>query len=530
MAPWHAAAWELARQRAFWADLSSAALLGLVGSWSLAWERLTVQNGPLAMFLSEGVSLVMFSQGLTAALLSALNPVFARSALGKAMLLYNAVGMAYHVRRTRSALASGPQLQAALAQQGGVRGMPDATWPMLASLLLPLQVLRGAWQLARTGRVPAEGGIERLASVPYAELDKIDPGLVAHNKVLTAQMKMLNTMTGRGRIAQWLTYDVVHDGVPGRAKPVLVYIHGGGWTVGDKMFAARALVNYLAQHEGVVVCSVNYRLAPEVSFPGQLHDLKRALWHIKQNVHTWGGDPAKVCVAGESAGGHLTALMALTANNRAYDPPEFTGHEDTSVCCAVDIYGVHDLADSEGHHRSLDKQLKHANRSKARITGLLESVVFRKSIAEDPEAFALASPSHLLDAQLGSAVAAAAAATNAPASEEDVRFEARVAEEVLSAADRLAAASPNTGQICPFLVVHGTRDQLAAYDDSAAFFERLVKIRKTTKSRVRDVFAAVSGGRHGFGYLPSPRSTSLALAIGAWVRFHTSPAPSAARL
>ena len=127
-------------------------------------------------------------------------------------------------------------------------------------------------------------------------------------------------------------------GVDLKKAPVLFYIHGGGWIVGDKGVSCIALLKHMAQ-AGWIVYSVNYRLAPKHKFPQGLYDVKKALAWVRQTgLAKYGGDAAKVVVGGESAGGHIAALVALTQNDPAYQP----GFEkaDTSVIACVDIYGV----------------------------------------------------------------------------------------------------------------------------------------------------------------------------------------------
>jgi acetyl esterase/lipase len=132
------------------------------------------------------------------------------------------------------------------------------------------------------------------------------------------------------------------DGVTRR--PAIVQIHGGGWVIGDKREQGIPLLNHLAAN-GWVGFNVNYSLAPRSRAPQQLIDCKLALAYIKAHADEYGIDPDFVCVTGGSAGGHLAALMALTANDPAFQPG-FT-EADTSVAAAVPFYGVYDLVDDE---------------------------------------------------------------------------------------------------------------------------------------------------------------------------------------
>jgi acetyl esterase/lipase len=165
------------------------------------------------------------------------------------------------------------------------------------------------------------------------------------------------------------------DGVTRR--PAIVQIHGGAWVLGDKREQGIPLLNHLAAN-GWVGFNVNYSLAPRSRAPQQLIDCKAALAWIKDHADDYGIDPDLVCVTGGSAGGHLTALMALTANDPAFQPG-FTD-ADTSVAAAVPFYGVYDLVDDDG----------------LMITGfrqtIVEPVLFDMKLHEDEAAFRAYSP------------------------------------------------------------------------------------------------------------------------------------------
>jgi acetyl esterase/lipase len=125
--------------------------------------------------------------------------------------------------------------------------------------------------------------------------------------------------------------------------PVLFQIHGGAWMVGDKSQQALPLMLHLAA-EGWVCVAANYRLSPRAAFPDHLVDCKLALRWIREHIAEYGGDPDFVVVTGGSAGGHLSALLALTPNDPAYQPG-FEG-TDTSVTACVPFYGVYDLVEA----------------------------------------------------------------------------------------------------------------------------------------------------------------------------------------
>ena len=103
------------------------------------------------------------------------------------------------------------------------------------------------------------------------------------------------------------------DGSAGR--PLLVYFHGGGWVIGDLETVDKPLRS-LALRSGVVVLSVDYRLAPEHVYPAAFDDSYAATVWAAEHAAELGADPAQVVVGGDSAGGNLAAAVALAARDR----------------------------------------------------------------------------------------------------------------------------------------------------------------------------------------------------------------------
>ncbi|GAA2568186.1 alpha/beta hydrolase [Pseudonocardia hydrocarbonoxydans] len=169
--------------------------------------------------------------------------------------------------------------------------------------------------------------------------------------------------------------DVWGPAEPVSGAPVLVQVHGGGWTGGDKAVSASPLLAHLVG-AGWVCVTVNYRLGPHERWPAQIVDVKRALAWVHGHVAEYGGDPGSVAVSGGSAGGHLASLAAVTAGDPAFQP----GFEDadTSVVAAVPVYGVHDFSvDEHGLHHTVEHALTGTTFAADRDTWLAASPLHR---------------------------------------------------------------------------------------------------------------------------------------------------------
>ena len=132
---------------------------------------------------------------------------------------------------------------------------------------------------------------------------------------------------------------------PGDRAPVLIQVPGGAWVMGDTRHQAYPLMDRL-RTAGWVCVPISYRLSPRATWPDHIVDVKRAIAWVKRNIAEYGGDPDFVVITGGSAGGHLSALAALTANEPEFQP----GFEDddTTLQGAVPFYGVYDLLDWNG--------------------------------------------------------------------------------------------------------------------------------------------------------------------------------------
>lgn len=207
-------------------------------------------------------------------------------------------------------------------------------------------------------------------------------------------------------------------GNPGGA-PILLQIHGGGWVIGNKDQQGIPLMQEMASR-GWVCAAVNYPLSPRARWPEHLIAVKKAVAWLRENAADLGADPEFIAVTGGSAGGHLTAMAALTGADTALQP----GFEDRDVAvqAAVPMYGVYDFAGETGIKATV-----------RRVRSALSPIVLGRGAAY-PEAYRAASPlAHLTE--------------DAP----------------------------------PFLVVHGTNDVFIPVEEARIFADRL---RATSKQPV----------------------------------------------
>jgi acetyl esterase/lipase len=162
-------------------------------------------------------------------------------------------------------------------------------------------------------------------------------------------------------------------------RPVLFQIHGGAWTekMGSKNEQGLPLMTHMAKRDWICIAS-SYRLSPKATFPEHIIDCKEALVWIKQHIAEYGGNPDFIVVTGGSAGGHLSSLMALTANDPKFQP----GFEDqdTTLQGAVPFYGVYDFTN--------ENDLQHHDGQ----SSFFESSIMKLSLEGHSEEYQQASP------------------------------------------------------------------------------------------------------------------------------------------
>jgi acetyl esterase/lipase len=123
--------------------------------------------------------------------------------------------------------------------------------------------------------------------------------------------------------------------------PIAVYVHGGGWTSGDKTENLAKYKDALLKR-GIAVAAVNYRLAATAKFPAMIEDVKCAIRSLRANSATFAINPDKIAAFGGSAGGHLVSLLGAADATAGWDVGEYTD-VSSAVTAVVDMYGPADL-------------------------------------------------------------------------------------------------------------------------------------------------------------------------------------------
>ncbi len=176
-------------------------------------------------------------------------------------------------------------------------------------------------QLAALGGKPIETLTPAVARTQPSAADAVKAVMVKHGLSATPDSTVTTRDVAYGSDANQFAR-IYKPASLANAKnlPVIVYYHGGGWVIAtvDTYNAAPRL---LAKQLGAIVVSVEYRHAPEFKFPAQHDDAAAAYRWTLQNAASWGGDPRKIAVAGESAGGNLAVATAIYARDNRLTTP-----------------------------------------------------------------------------------------------------------------------------------------------------------------------------------------------------------------
>jgi acetyl esterase/lipase len=314
----------------------------------LRWLRSVVGMRPASRFLLSGV-------GAAAVTADAIRPV---TRTGRGSLGAFAVGLTPSELPLQTGMAQ-LALAILLCRSGGTKGwrgkLGIAAYSASAAGLVALhRRARNSGAVLEAALIDGLGADYRSrirepfaprAEVPLTRQQLLRPDMRLRKRHRAARDISYGDAGVRHRLDVWKRNDL-----PGDARaPVLLQVHGGAWVMGQKEGQAEPLMAHLAQR-GWVCVTANYRLSPRATWPDQIVDVKRALAWTKASIAEHGGDPEFVVITGGSAGGHLSALAALTPHEAEFQPG-FEG-ADTSVAAAVPFYGVYDFVNRHGTSRT----------------------------------------------------------------------------------------------------------------------------------------------------------------------------------
>lgn len=225
-------------------------------------------------------------------------------------------------------------------------------------------------------------------------------------------------------------------------KPAIIYFPGGGFTTTD--YEKFIEMRFTLAKAGFVVAAAEYRVVPN-KFPAILEDGKSAVRFLKAHANAYGIDASKIGVLGDSAGGYLSQMVAVTGNEKQFDKGDNL-HVDSTVQAAATLYGISDLRNIGA---GFDEAIQKVHQSPAVTEALLVN---------------------------------------------GVAFNEYPGASILSDSDKALAAS-SLGHIKknlpPFLIMHGTEDKLVSPVQSEQLYEAL----KQNGNRV--TYVKVQGAAHG---------------------------------
>lgn len=210
----------------------------------------------------------------------------------------------------------------------------------------------------------------------------------------------------------------------GRGFPLVVFIQGSAWQKPNQFWQLPQLAQLVKR--GFVVASVTHRSCWQAPAPAFLQDVKAAIRFLRKNAAEYDIDPDRVCAWGTSSGGNTALLLGLTADDPAFETGEHAGFS-TRVNCVVDCFGPTDLI------RMMDVQYAHVTVDSG--------------------------SANLFAALSGGRI------ENGRMDEEGRRN--------LAAISPVSYVQPGR-DLPPFLILHGDADPVVLYEDSEAFYNKLI--------------------------------------------------------
>lgn len=176
----------------------------------------------------------------------------------------------------------------------------------------------------------------------WQKLQKIHPEIkiiysMQDKNLISKEDVLYKTISGENGEQRNLKLDIYRPAQKGK-YPALIMIHGGGWQSGNKSME-RPMAQRIAL-QGFVSIPVEYRLSLEARYPAAIHDIKAAIRWIKDNSEKYDIDTTRIAIEGESAGGQLAMLVAMTNNVDKFEGDKAGSNSTSTVHAAIDVDGI----------------------------------------------------------------------------------------------------------------------------------------------------------------------------------------------
>jgi len=155
---------------------------------------------------------------------------------------------------------------------------------------------------------------------------------------------VISDVTYDSRFGAATSMDIHMPDNPDPARPAIMLIHGGAWRGGNRGHYTEAAERYAAA--GYVAATIDYRLVPAGTYPAAVQDCLCALSFLRANAAAYGIDPDRIAVSGYSAGGQLSALVAVASDHPAHQPDCEWGPTGAPAA-AIPGDGVYDFHDTD---------------------------------------------------------------------------------------------------------------------------------------------------------------------------------------
>jgi acetyl esterase/lipase len=182
---------------------------------------------------------------------------------------------------------------------------------------------------------------------------------------------------------QELKLDITYLGNSQGQLPAIVFIHGGGWTGGERQSFLPFMFHFT--QAGMVCITVDYRLTPKHRFPAQLEDVKCAVRWLRANAEKYRVDPQRIAAFGGSAGAHLAALLGTTNGQAQWEGAGGHAEQNSDICAVFGLAGAYDL--TLGYQHSTMQSILEGNA----VRGMLEAFL-GGTPEQKPDEYRSASP------------------------------------------------------------------------------------------------------------------------------------------